>query len=207
MAVEIANFAGFSHAGTPVMVRWSRKMPAKQAANVTNMRIAVAVRGTLPVQALRISVEMRFREIIECSPRQHRISKVLTLSTCLCEDLYMPKKRRSYHHGNLRASLIEVGLRLIEEKGVRAFTLRELGDRAGVSRMAAYRHFKNKADLLGAISEAGFTQFADALEAARNGASDSFAARLAAMAQAYVRFATEHAAYFEVMFSRVDGAA
>jgi len=119
----------------------------------------------------------------------------------------MPKKRRSYHHGNLRASLIEVGLRLIEEKGVRAFTLRELGDRAGVSRMAAYRHFKNKADLLGAISEAGFTQFADALEAARNGASDSFAARLAAMAQAYVRFATEHAAYFEVMFSRVDGAA
>ena len=33
--------------------------------------------------------------------------------------------------------------------------------------MAAYRHFADKADLLGAISEAGFAQFADALDATR----------------------------------------
>jgi len=103
----------------------------------------------------------------------------------------------SYHHGNLRATLIDTSLKLIEEKGVRALTLREIGTRAGVSRTAAYRHFTNKADLLAAISEAGFKEFGDALEAARQQAIDS---PLEAMAVAYVRFASQHSAHYEVMF-------
>jgi AcrR family transcriptional regulator len=52
--------------------------------------------------------------------------------------------RPTYHHGNLRAALIQGGLELIEEKGVRALTLREIGDRLGVSRSAPYRHFTDK---------------------------------------------------------------
>ncbi len=110
-------------------------------------------------------------------------------------------KKRSYHHGNLPAALIDAGLKLIEKKGVRALTLREIGARVGVSRMAAYRHFSDKADLLAAIREAGFAQFADALEQARSKAGKTFALRLKAMAFAYVRFAAEHPAHFEVMFS------
>lgn len=108
--------------------------------------------------------------------------------------------RSAYHHGNLRAALIETGLKLIEEKGVKALTLREIGSRAGVSRMAAYRHFRDKADLLGAISEAGFSQFADALEEARRKAPADTRSRLDAMGLAYVRFAAKHSAYYEVMF-------
>jgi AcrR family transcriptional regulator len=96
--------------------------------------------------------------------------------------------------------LIEAGLELIEEKGVRALTLREIGSRVGVSRMAAYRHFADKADLLAAISEAGFAQFAGALDAARREAPEDFTSRLAAMGLAYVRFASEHRAHYEVMF-------
>jgi AcrR family transcriptional regulator len=107
---------------------------------------------------------------------------------------------KKYHHGNLRAALIEAGLKVIEEKGVRALTLREIGTRAGVSRMAAYRHFANKADLLFAISEAGFEQFGEALESAKRQAGDSFEERMHAMALAYVRFASEHSAYYQVMF-------
>jgi AcrR family transcriptional regulator len=111
------------------------------------------------------------------------------------------KNERPYHHGNLPAALIDAGLKLIEKKGVRALTLREIGARVGVSRMAAYRHFSDKADLLAAIREAGFTQFADALEQARSKAGKTFSTRLRAMALAYVRFAAEHPAHFEVMFS------
>jgi AcrR family transcriptional regulator len=114
------------------------------------------------------------------------------------------KTPRQYHHGNLPAALIEAGLQLIEKKGVRALTLREIGARVGVSRMAAYRHFSDKGHLLGAIREAGFVQFADALEAARSKAGKTFAQRMKAMALAYVRFATEHPAYFEVMFGWKD---
>jgi AcrR family transcriptional regulator len=112
----------------------------------------------------------------------------------------MKRSRAPYHHGNLRATLIEAGLKLIEEKGVRALTLREIGSRVGVSRMAAYRHFSDKADLLAAIREAGFVQFVEALEIAWRGALPNFSSRLTALAVAYVRFAAAHRAHFEVMF-------
>ncbi len=111
----------------------------------------------------------------------------------------MPRAK-AYHHGNLRQVLIETGLKLIEEKGVQSLTLREIGDRIGVSRMAPYRHFADKAALVAAISLEGFSQFAEALESAKRRAKADFASRLTAMGVAYVRFATEHPAYFEVMF-------
>src|SRR5687767_10141651 len=133
---------------------------------------------------------------------------MLTVSTLLRDDLFMSetpvriqkKARGQYHHGNLRSSLIEAGLKLIARKGVQSLTLREIGVQLGVSRMAAYRHFSNKADLLAAISEAGFTLFADALDDARRGAGRECASQLRAMAVAYVRFAGAYPAYYEVMF-------
>ena len=108
--------------------------------------------------------------------------------------------KKNYHHGNLRAVLIEAGLELIAEKGVRALTLREIGARVGVSRMAAYRHFADKAQLLSAIRAAGFEKFAAALDEGRGRPKQEFPKRLNGMGVAYVRFAREHAAYFEVMF-------
>jgi AcrR family transcriptional regulator len=107
--------------------------------------------------------------------------------------------RRPYHHGNLREALIQAGLEVIAESGVKSLTLREIGSRVGVSRMAAYRHFADKAALLGAIGEAGFTRFADALEAASKGRKSHYI-RLEEMGVAYVRFAMAHRAHFEVMF-------
>lgn len=122
-----------------------------------------------------------------------------TLSTCFCEDKSVAVK---YHHGNLREALIAEGAKLLEEKGIESVTLREIGDRAGVSRTAPYRHFADKAELLYAISEAGFTEFGDALEASirdRTGRK-SFAARLEAMGRAYLKFSAERRAYYQVMF-------
>jgi AcrR family transcriptional regulator len=121
---------------------------------------------------------------------------MLTVSTINAKILFVKK----YHHGNLRAALIEGGLEVIAEKGVRALTLREIGARSGVSRTAAYRHFSNKADLLFAISEVGFIQFNAALQEARDKAGSAFTDRMHAMGEAYVRFARQHAAYYEVMF-------
>ena len=70
----------------------------------------------------------------------------------LCETNFVRRRNKPrYHHGNLRSALIECGLELIDEKGIRALTLREIGSRLGVSRSAAYRHFKDKAALLSAM--------------------------------------------------------
>jgi AcrR family transcriptional regulator len=100
----------------------------------------------------------------------------------------------------LREALIEESLEVIRDKGVRALTLREIGRRLHVSRTAPYRHFVDKAALLSAISNAGFTKFAEVLEQARDSAGPEFANRLDAMARAYVRFAAENPGSFEVMF-------
>jgi len=129
----------------------------------------------------------------------------LTSSTPNAKMLLMQRKKPKgkYHHGDLRAALIEGGLELIERKGIHALTLREIGKRLGVSRSAAYRHFKDKADLFFAISEAGFIEFGNRVEAARKDAGDGFAEQMDAMALAYAQFADEHRAQFEVMFAAV----
>jgi AcrR family transcriptional regulator len=95
---------------------------------------------------------------------------------------------------------MEASLQLIEEKGVRALTLREIGTRLGVSRMAPYRHFDDKEALLSALGAAGFQQFGDVLDEARKSAGPGFFDQLDAMGLAYVQFAFEHRAHFEVMF-------
>jgi AcrR family transcriptional regulator len=97
--------------------------------------------------------------------------------------------------------LIQGGLELIEEQGIRALTLREIGDRLGVSRSAPCRHFKDKTELLSAISQAGFIVFGNLIAEAKSSAGDGFAAQIDAILIAYVRFANEHRARFEVMFS------
>ncbi len=107
---------------------------------------------------------------------------------------------KTYHRKNLRQALIDISLEVIAEQGVRALTLREIGARLNVSRMAPYRHFKDKSALLAAITTAGFTKFTEALEEAIRGAGDDFVRQADALAVAYVRFALENRAHFEVMF-------
>ncbi len=114
--------------------------------------------------------------------------------------MQLKKRKADYHHGNLRAALIQCGIKLIEEKGIPALTLREIGKRLRVSRTAAYAHFKDKAALLAAIREAGFIEFVKDMEAAQKSA-EGFAAQMDAMSIAYFRFAKEHPAHFEVMFN------
>ena len=57
-----------------------------------------------------------------------------------------------YHRENLRQTLLEAAVTLIGEVGPRAFTLREVARRAGVSHNAPYRHFSSKDDLLVAVA-------------------------------------------------------
>ena len=107
--------------------------------------------------------------------------------------------KRAYHFGNLREALIQTSLEVIADSGLKALTLREIGVRLGVSRMAPYRHFTDKAALLEEISEIGFTRFGDALETALHSRKGWYA-RLEEMGVAYVRFAMANQSHFEVMF-------
>lgn len=109
--------------------------------------------------------------------------------------------RRGYHHGSLRAALIEAALGLIGERGPDGFTLREAARRAGVSPAAPYRHFPDKTALLAAVATEAIQQVDRVLTDAVEEAGDDPLEQLRAQGVAFVRFAVEHPAHFRAMYA------
>ena len=104
-----------------------------------------------------------------------------------------------YHHGHLRSALIDTAVELIGERGVRGFSLTEASRRLGVAVSAPYAHFTDRDDLLAAVAVRACEVFhAELVQATQ--AQEQPAARLAAVAVAYVRFAAAHRALFSVLF-------
>lgn len=111
----------------------------------------------------------------------------------------MRKKARQYHHGDLKAAMIEAALQLVRKKGPRGFTLNEASRTAGVSVSAPYNHFKDKDALLIDIVQLGNRTLEGELRAAANTANTP-RVRLLAVYLAYVAFAEHHPDLFAVMF-------
>ncbi|WP_319459008.1 TetR/AcrR family transcriptional regulator [Micromonospora sp. RTP1Z1] len=105
----------------------------------------------------------------------------------------MTTTTRGYHHGDLRRALLAAAVEAIGESGPAALSLRDLARRAGVSHAAPAHHFGDKAGLLTALAVEGFDLLAEAL---RRPGDD-----LLEIGVAYVRFAADHRAHFEVMFA------
>ncbi|NVN11818.1 helix-turn-helix domain-containing protein, partial [Nguyenibacter vanlangensis] len=87
------------------------------------------------------------------------------------DDVAKPAVRRqTYHHGDLRAALIEAGLRLLADRAVDALSLREIARAVGVSATAVYRHFPDKDALLRTLAGEGLNRLARAQRAASDAA-------------------------------------
>ena len=110
-------------------------------------------------------------------------------------------RTRSYHHGNLRAALLESAERTLGRRGAGELSLRELAREVGVSHAAPRRHFADKQALLDALAEDGFERLGRELDEAMAAAGGSLGEQLGAFARAYVRFATARAALLELMFA------
>lgn len=95
-------------------------------------------------------------------------------------------RRRTYHHGNLRAALVETAVRLVQREGIEALSLRSVARLAGVSAAAPYRHFADKRALLAAVAEEGFRLLASALRDAARAAFDAMVEGMAEAQQAGV---------------------
>jgi AcrR family transcriptional regulator len=108
---------------------------------------------------------------------------------------------RPYHHGRLRAVLLDEAERTLRELGIEALSLRDLARQAGVSHAAPRRHFADRQALLDALAEVGFVRLGDEMRAAIDAAGYDYEARLQAAAAAYTRFAIEDAALVDIMFA------
>ena len=107
-------------------------------------------------------------------------------------------RARPYHHGNLRACLLEAAEVVLAERGAHGLTLRDVARAAEVSHGAPYHHFTSLNDLLAAVAERGFVVLGDAMAEAV--AVPDTRERLLRVAQAYVDCARAHPERFRLMF-------
>lgn len=104
----------------------------------------------------------------------------------------------------LRDSLIAAALAILEADNGEP-SLRAVARAAGVSAMAPYRHFPDKAGLLAAVADHGFETLRVALTAADADPEPSEA--LFAQGMAYIDFARANPALFRLMYSHQYGSA
>jgi len=109
-------------------------------------------------------------------------------------------KRAGYHHGDLRAALVDAALALVAERGVEALSVAEAARRTGVSAAAPYRHFPTRLALLTATAIRAAELLAAELRAAVEPIDDPSEA-IAATARVYVRFVARHHAGFDLIFA------
>ncbi|MEU4536012.1 TetR/AcrR family transcriptional regulator [Streptosporangium sp. NPDC023825] len=99
-----------------------------------------------------------------------------------------------------RTRLVDSALRLLREGGLDAVTLRAVGDLAGLSRTAPYRHFDDKTALLAALAVRVITDLsAHVAAAALEGTSPRD--RLRAFYLSYVEYATTHREEYRLVFA------
>lgn len=98
-----------------------------------------------------------------------------------------------------KAVLLQAAASLLKEQGVNAVTLRAVGERAGVSRTAPYRHFEDKEALLAGVASGAFELLGRAFTDVKQDHPDPLR-QLGGMLEAYVAFALDEPQRYRLMF-------
>jgi AcrR family transcriptional regulator len=109
--------------------------------------------------------------------------------------------RRARERAARRALITTTARKLAEQEGWDAVTTRRLSTEIEYSQPVLYKHFSSMDGIVAAVAVQGFGELADALSAARSGATDGHDA-LARVAHAFIRFAHDNPASFDAMFTR-----
>jgi AcrR family transcriptional regulator len=94
--------------------------------------------------------------------------------------------------------LVAAGRALLEEGGPEALSMRRLAERVGIRAPSIYKHLRDKEELEAALVADGLREFAEACEAAADGAADP----LAAIGRAYRGFARAHPHLYRLVNDR-----
>jgi AcrR family transcriptional regulator len=118
------------------------------------------------------------------------------------EKLKPKQNKSSYHHGDLRSTLLNAANVLLKETGIEGLSLRKLADKVGVSRTAPYHHFKDKNQLLCAIAEQGFLQWQQDAANIFNQTGLSPKEKYRQFFHGYISYAADNPELYDLMFGR-----
>lgn len=112
---------------------------------------------------------------------------------------------KPYHHGDLRNSLIEAGIELINQEGAKQLSLRKVAAFCGVSQTAPYSHFQSKEDLLIAMQDYVTKQLMEVIENAIKACPNKNEPNvLIQIGKSYVMFFVNNPQYFPFLFSQAS---
>ena len=113
---------------------------------------------------------------------------------------------KPYHHGDLRSALLVAAEAELADKGIEAFSLRQVAKRAGVSHAAPAHHFGDAGGLLTALAAEGYRALVTMQRGHEARAASDPRSQLIAAGLGYVAFARARPALFRLMFgsSRPD---
>ncbi|MBI1758688.1 MAG: TetR/AcrR family transcriptional regulator [Actinobacteria bacterium] len=112
-----------------------------------------------------------------------------------------------YHHGNLRAALLEAAFAAGAKGGPEALVVRDLARVVGVSPAAAYHHFQDRGHLVAVVSQRAREALAEHMAAARLAVPTRLPVkvravrRLAAVSLAYLDFAEREPELLRMAFA------
>ena len=113
--------------------------------------------------------------------------------------------QRRYHHGDLRSALVDAALERTRSVGPRELSLREVTRDVGVSPAAAYRHFADRSQLLGATAFRIQEKMGETMRRRMRAPRDATPlhralARVRGVGLGYIAFAVAEPGWFETAF-------
>ncbi len=118
----------------------------------------------------------------------------------------MSVKRKAAEPRNTAGRILDAAVALLLADGYQALSMRKVATKVGISQAAIYRHYTDKAELMGAIVEKGYSQLSVTLEKLLDPQAGT-PAQLAAGIRGYVIFSLEHAVLFKVVLLQNIGPA
>ncbi len=112
-----------------------------------------------------------------------------------------PKQAESARHARTESAILDAARDLLAEGGIDALSMRAVAARIGVSATAIYHWFENKEALVDRVVAHGFERSEAYLWKAIEGLPVGSVDRVAALGEAYIRFALENEQYFKVIFA------
>ncbi len=94
--------------------------------------------------------------------------------------------------------ILTVARQLLDEEGADAVTMRRVASGVGITAMAVYRHYPDRAGLLNAVADIGFDELATRMAAAR--LSGDIEQRLTRVLDIFLDHALQNPHLFELMF-------
>jgi AcrR family transcriptional regulator len=111
-------------------------------------------------------------------------------------------KKQEYHHGNLKAKLLEIAFEFLSQNSTDKLTLKVLADATNTSRSAIYRHFKSKDDLIEHMILEGFDKFDNAILNVFDNKEIPIVQRFFDGSKAYIDFAIKNPNLFRLLFGK-----